>query len=541
MRRNRNLRVVGGLLALLAPPPAAFAIDLFVNSTLDQIDDDVTDGICHTAAGTCTLRAAVMTANRFTGNVRVDIFLPAGEFHLTRPPIGGNGDDGGDLNFTDAATGDPLLVLRGAGPALTTIDADSSDRVVRVHAGARVEIGDVTLREGFAGVTEGGGCLNNAGALGMGNVIVDTCVAGNGGGLKSSGAGASLELYNVSFRSNTASTDGGGLWVTGAGYFSACDFSFNQAGRGGAIFAPAGADARFFYSNLSLNSAPGGEGGGVFVSGSLRLIRSLVWANGADSGGGASVGATGELLLDETTVSENAAGTTGGGVQVAGFLQTERSTIYANSAQTGGGIDLASGAELTMIESTVSTNGAFLSGGGLNLHPSSLMNAYSSTVAFNAADADQNGSGFGAGLQVESLATVNLRNCLVAGNYHETQFSPNDCAGTVSSYGRNLFGTVGGCTIQTGTGSWTLLDDLAGIAPIGPNGGRTWTHALLPGTNAIDGGDPALGCQGPLGLLTVDQRGAARALGARCDVGAYEAGTLFFDGFESGGVEAWTP
>ncbi len=31
-----------------------------VNSVLDPVDDDTGDGVCHTAANTCTLRAAVM-------------------------------------------------------------------------------------------------------------------------------------------------------------------------------------------------------------------------------------------------------------------------------------------------------------------------------------------------------------------------------------------------------------------------------------------------------------------------------------------------
>ena len=42
-----------------------------VNSTADQLDDNagtgVFDGVCHTAANTCTLRAAVMEAVRVSG------------------------------------------------------------------------------------------------------------------------------------------------------------------------------------------------------------------------------------------------------------------------------------------------------------------------------------------------------------------------------------------------------------------------------------------------------------------------------------------
>ncbi len=55
------------------------------------------------------------------------------------------------------------------------------------------------------------------------------------------------------------------------------------------------------------------------------------------------------------------------------------------------------------------------------------------------------------------------------------------------------------------------------------------THALLAGSNAIDGGDPDFGCIGPDALpFATDQRGAPRVVGARCDVGAFEYRPLFY-------------
>ena len=60
------------------------------------------------------------------------------------------------------------------------------------------------------------------------------------------------------------------------------------------------------------------------------------------------------------------------------------------------------------------------------------------------------------------------------------------------------------------------------------NGGTTFTHALLAGSPAIDGGNPA-GCTDPWGNpLTTDQRGEVRPADgngdctAICDIGAYE-------------------
>jgi uncharacterized repeat protein (TIGR01451 family) len=52
------------------------------------------------------------------------------------------------------------------------------------------------------------------------------------------------------------------------------------------------------------------------------------------------------------------------------------------------------------------------------------------------------------------------------------------------------------------------------------SGQATLTHALLPGSPAIDAGDDA-------SCLPTDQRGIPRPQGAHCDIGAYEAATLW--------------
>ena len=60
----------------------------------------------------------------------------------------------------------------------------------------------------------------------------------------------------------------------------------------------------------------------------------------------------------------------------------------------------------------------------------------------------------------------------------------------------------------------------AGVDPVlADNGGQTMTHALLPGSPAIDKGANPLG-------LAYDQRGApyARVFGTAIDAGAFEFG-----------------
>jgi hypothetical protein len=54
------------------------------------------------------------------------------------------------------------------------------------------------------------------------------------------------------------------------------------------------------------------------------------------------------------------------------------------------------------------------------------------------------------------------------------------------------------------------------LGPLQDNGGPSETHALLPGSPAIDAG--SLDCPPP----ATDQRGVARPQGAACDIGAVE-------------------
>ncbi|MEO8959709.1 MAG: choice-of-anchor Q domain-containing protein, partial [Rudaea sp.] len=84
------------------------------------------------------------------------------------------------------------------------------------------------------------------------------------------------------------------------------------------------------------------------------------------------------------------------------------------------------------------------------------------------------------------------------------------------------------------SGSWTNLNSLNYLGTLRNNGGATATHALLPGSNAINGGDPVFGCTDQSGnTIPFDQRGYARAIGV-CDIGAFEfdPGRIFFNGFD---------
>jgi large repetitive protein len=80
-----NVFIIMALLVIaMLVVPQALAVTFTVNSTDDLSDDLTIPGTCHTAVNTCTLRAAVMQANRTSG-LGATIIVPAGIYKLTIP------------------------------------------------------------------------------------------------------------------------------------------------------------------------------------------------------------------------------------------------------------------------------------------------------------------------------------------------------------------------------------------------------------------------------------------------------------------------
>lgn len=107
-----------GMPVMRASVAAPDVVTFPVTSPLDDIDDNPGNGTCHTsligpAAGLCTLRAAVMEANRASG-AGATIMLPAGIYSLTIPAAGIGGDANGSLDLTTPSSGNPLISIVGA-------------------------------------------------------------------------------------------------------------------------------------------------------------------------------------------------------------------------------------------------------------------------------------------------------------------------------------------------------------------------------------------------------------------------------------------
>jgi hypothetical protein len=139
----------------------------------------------------------------------------------------------------------------------------------------------------------------------------------------------------------------------------------------------------------------------------------------------------------------------------------------------------------------------------------------------------------GSGGGVENWGSLEVNNSTIVGNgdgittitdglYDGTEMGNSIldfCSGPLLSKGYNLIQDTTGCQIDGDT-----TGNITGVAPLlGPladNGGPTLTRALLPGSVAIDAGDPSFA-----GPPDFDQRGPGfpRVAGGRIDMGAFES------------------
>jgi beta-glucanase (GH16 family) len=273
--------------------------------------------------------------------------------------------------------------------------------------------------------------------------------------------------------------------------------------------------------DLTIRDGYGADlGGAMIVNGQLTLERSVVegsFSNGNlqfwQGGGGIYVGDGGSLRLRDSSVRGNAtSGSDGGGIY--GFfnslIELERSTVSGNTAGNVGG-GLRTLGEVLIENSTVSGNTSAGWHGGAIFHTDGVLRLVHSTVAANQAPAGTTGGIF-VGTFGAAGASAVLAGSILAGNSGaqciEVRFGSGPVS--ISSAGGNLGGD-GSCSLSA-PGDQPATDPQLG--PLAANGGPTLTHALQPGSPAIDAA--AAPCP------ATDQRGVARPQGGGCDSGAYE-------------------
>jgi predicted outer membrane repeat protein len=228
---------------------------------------------------------------------------------------------------------------------------------------------------------------------------------------------------------------------------------------------------------------------------------------------GGAINAVGVSLYN-CTVADNFSSERGGAIS-ARSLGLYNSTISSNSTNVrGGAIAMRPGASsttrgMTIANSTISGNYAALGGGAIYASGSPLsVSLTNSTVANNTA------VGQGGGVYLRAATELSMVNSIIAGSQGGA-----DCyLRMVGPQTPAVFSDSASIGEDGSCGDARAVDPK--LLPLEDNGGRTKTHALLAGSPAINRGDNQVCQAAPIN--NKDQRGVARPVGARCDVGAYE-------------------
>jgi len=243
----------GELTTIVAPA------DFIVNTIADDPDEIPGDGVCSTAGGGCSLRAAVAEANGQPGAQMIS--LADWQFLLDREIV--IGDD---------------LTITGLGAGVTIIAGRGDGRLLSVSANTTVSLNELTLQ---GGVQEGdGGAVYNAGTM---------------------------SLSKVQLSGNQASGTGGAIYNQGTMHLVASAMTGNNADTGAGAIANSG---MLTLQNVTI-SGNQGVVGGIASSGEATLTNVTVARNRATADGGGLSGSAANFTLSNTILASNIAANSG--------------------------------------------------------------------------------------------------------------------------------------------------------------------------------------------------------------------------------------
>jgi hypothetical protein len=434
-------------------------------------------------------------------------------------------NDGDTIDFaitgTITLTSGELLVndsitISGPGAANLAVDGNTDGRVFHVAPGKTVTISSLTITNGnasgeFFPDDSGGGVYNDHAAVTLSDCAITSNSAFTfGGGVFNDHA--TLTLNNCTLNDDFADNTGGALYSDGS------------SGSASAVINGSALGANFAFA-----------GGAVYNNGdsgtaTLNVTTSALNGNSTIADGGAIYNDHGDVTLNSCTISGNTAtGNGGGGIYNLGdsfgtaTVEISSSTLSNNESALNGGAIYSIGANGTatvqVLNSTISANTASNFGGGVYNHGTggnATVQIANSTFVENVAKSSlgesiYNFDQFGMGDAIATFANTIFKHN-ASGNF------VND-GGTMTSHGYNVSSDNGGGYLN-GPGDQINTNPLLG--PLQDNGGPTFTHALLPGSPAIDTGDPNF-TPPPFD----DQRGAGypRVVNGRIDKGSFEVQT----------------
>ncbi len=473
-KRSCTVRSCAGLLAIgLMWPTIGWGAAFTVDSAADEVDATPGDGICATAGGDCTLRAAIQEAN--TTAAPDTIALPAGAYRLT---LAGPADEvaaSGDLDILHD------LAITGAERDSTVIDGLGIDRVIDVPPGTNpaVNLSQLTIRHGeingtggglnvadVAALTlshvrfmdnraaTGGAVWQNTGTLTVSDCLFTDCRAYtvNGGAIAVATPGE-VVVNSSEFTSNSAQHRGGAIYALNASQFTlaGCTFTSNQAAdHGGAVYVSPADTIEISDSQFNSNAAVA-SGGALYASATslIDLARCRFEANAAGAGGGACncitpetltvsecvflsntcMGMGGGVLADTvkhltitgSTFQDNVSADAGAGLhcrpQVQLAISDSKFKENTSIGGTGGGVDATTLGNVTiLVEVVAMTNVQFTGNRAAGAGAGCALNTFSGTVALTGCRLAGNAGTYGAGLYRTGLGDMTLTNCSFASN-----------------------------------------------------------------------------------------------------------------------------
>jgi hypothetical protein len=271
------------------------------------------------------------------------------------------------------------------------------------------------------------------------------------------------------------------------------------------------------YANDGSALAPTSHGGGMYnINCANLLVNNCTFSGNYGTSGGGMYNSNSNTTVTYCTFSGNESWYEGGGMfsDQCDTLTVTGCTFWGNRANQGGGM-YCNTCNSTITNCTFSENSAAAHdpdigavwGGGLSIVNDT---SHVTNCTFWNNSATDSGKAI-----LTNRATVTLTSCLL--------WDPLDNKSEIQNVftGETHFSY---CLVrgwESGTGNINPTDP--GLGPLADNGGPTKTHALLPGSPALDSGDPD-------STLAIDQRGVIRPQAGRCDMGAFELATFTISG-----------
>ena len=308
-----------------------------------------------------------------------------------------------------------------------------------------------------------------------GGTISDNTATNDGGGVYVDQDGT-FNMSDGTISGNTATNyDGGGVYMDGTFTMTGGTISDNTANRTGGGVYVTGSNSKFTLENGIISGNTATNGGGVYFDGgnTFEMSGGTISGNTATNGGGIYFYGAITFEMNGGTITGNTASSNGGGVYVPyGMFTLEVGTITDNSATDGGGVYIDRGM-FTLESGTVSGNTASSNGGGVYTSSLTTLTLEDGTISGNFAYAGGGGVYMSGGKSTMNGGTISGNSALVGGGMYIYGGTFTMNGGTISG-DRTFIGS--GLHVNDSNGTFTM------------NGGYLGEDIENNGTVSISGG-----------------------------------------------------